>query len=67
MVRSSVVMPAISDQDTGKPHTFEKSLNKVYNMKLKLNESFLKAGSWMVRLPPYAMRTMICNLIKCTH
>ena len=30
---SSVVMPVISDQDTGKSHTFEKPLNKVSNMK----------------------------------
>ena len=28
--RSSVVMPMISDQDTGKSYTFEKPLNKVY-------------------------------------
>ena len=33
--RSSVVMPMISDQDTGKSYTFEKPLNKVYNMEMK--------------------------------
>ena len=31
--RSTVVMPVISDQDSGKSHTFEKSLNKMSNMK----------------------------------
>ena len=33
--RSSVVMPVISDQDTGKSHTFEKPLNKVSNIEMK--------------------------------
>ena len=58
--RSSVVMPVISDQDTGKSHTFDKPPNKVSNH-LKshlikwviLNEmNPWKAGLWMVRLPP---------------
>ena len=31
--RSSVVMPVISDQGTGKSYTVEKSLNKVCTMK----------------------------------
>ena len=29
-------MPVISDQDTGNSHTFEKSLNKVYNMEIEI-------------------------------
>ena len=33
--QSSVVMPVISDQDTGKSHTFEKPLNKVSNIEMK--------------------------------
>ena len=33
--QSSVVMSVISNQDTGKSHTFEKPLNKVSNNEMK--------------------------------
>ena len=36
--RSSVVMPVISDQDTGKSHTFDKPLNEVSTFEKPLNK-----------------------------
>ena len=36
--RSSVVMPMISDQDTGKSHTFDKPLNEVSTFEKPLNK-----------------------------
>ena len=58
--RSSVVMPVISDQDTGKSHTFDKPPNKVSNhlkshlikwALMKWNESL---KGWVVNGAPSA-------------
>ena len=52
--RSSVVMPVISDQDTGKSHTFDKPPNKASNhlikwALMKWNESL---KGWVVNGAP---------------
>ena len=58
-------MPVISDQDTGKSHTFEKPLNKVYNHGIEIEMShFIRLGNGWCVFRPVPMRTMESHLIS---